>query len=951
MEKNKKKKSSSEDLSVDELVSLLRDNISSDRAPDEGAEEISGKKITKKQDPDKDIASMLKRFMPEESEEPENFELDDTISEEVPEVSVNEDFELEGDAEEDSVYDVEVSASDDEKEVQDFDVEEGNDADFDDQPFADDFAEPIDSEDAFSDDAESDESSEKSNKKQKKKHKGLFGFGKKKGGSLAKGYAKMLEEDSEPEEYLDDSEFEFAYSDMPEVGDITGTDKTDISVKPLDEGSLETPDTDEGAASRIFMFENEPEKDEPEDEYFVPEKKPLVFDKDDEKPFVPDEAAFEAAFADVAPADISEFEEAANDGDDEISFDDSESSELDDKNINLMIGLGYEDELEKTIGKENVDVISDQLNAEIVDFIDVDSAYAFDGFELNSSDSFSNVGEKYKKENAKMKLRLLVTGIFTAVLFVFELLGMLGVTFDGALNVNQYPVVVTMLSLQLLVLASVMSWKQILEGLYNAVTFNPTPASIPSAALLLTVLYDIIMALIAPHTGLHLYNFPAALCVLFLVLNDYFNLSREIRAFNTIATRRPKYAVSTASSDKSADEEMISVFGESVVSDFDEKILETRKVSFIDNYFRRTNIRSQKNRNLCFMIYPFIILAVILGIISFVMNKNGVTAFNVSILTVLFGMPLSSLFVNSYTFFSAVNVAFDKDATIIGEESVEEYSNASTVVFADKEVFPVEATVTRGIKLYDNNAIYYVLYHLTSLYSKIGGPLKSRLEQATTELGHSEDVEIVRIDETGVEAVVDGKVRVLAGQSAFMTENGIEIDDDPDDDGMISEGASALYLALDGVLSAKLYVDYEVDPVFKDVIETLSKENMNTVIRTADPNIDDELLARKVKMSQLSVKIQKCCPGDNADVGAAEAGVVARNSISALADTLCLCNKIRRVRSTSKKIGVLSMVVSVIIMILIAMLSSKPEISSIYVALYQIFWLAPLALFTKLFIK
>ncbi len=969
------KNNNSEDMSVDELVNLLRNNISADDDVSEDTSEI--KTITRKTDPDKDIASMLKNFIGEDGSQSDDFELDDAIDE------IDDNFEL----------DTENDSSEAE-----FEFDESAD-----EAFGAEFDEPEDNTEIF-DDFEPDESSiidavafenaENSETPKKKGLGGLFGLGRKNQSGLADGYAKMLEMELDSEENdnasdedeaflsvseLDnDLELEDTYSDaedgvdpdyvkiidemdMPELVDFEAEENAselenvdfadDTRIEPVVDSNYSSADSTENGSSDpmvspIFVFgDTEDQSVEPEEDYFVNEKKPLAFDDEDETPIVPDESAFEnVPSSDAIPEDISSEERQIIDG---VS-----DGELDDKDINIMIALGYEEELEKAIGKKNVDEISDQINAEIVDFIDVDKSYAFDGFELNSPDGFRSVGSKYKQENSEMKLRLLGTGVFALALFIFEFLGIFGVTLGGALNIHHYPVVGIMLSLQLLLLSASLSWRQMLDGLKDAITFDPSPCSIPAVAVLMTVIYNLVMALIAPNTGLNLYNFPAALCLVFMVLNDYFDLSREIRSFNTIATRRPKYAaIHSNPAARSAEEEMAEIFSSENYDIVDSKILETKKVGFIDNYFHRTNIRSLKSRKLNFVIFPFIALAIALGILSFVTNKSALTAFNISILTIQFGMPMGLLFIYSYPLFSAVKTAFSHDATIIGEASVEEYSNATTVVFAEKEIFPLETTVTKGIKLYDNNAIYYVLYHLTSLYSKIGGPLKDRLVQATAEMGYSEDVEILSVDEKGVEAVVDGKVRVVAGQAQYMEGKGIFTGNDPDDEKMFAEGASALYLVLDGVLSAKLYVNYAVDPELEDVIAFLGSENMEAVIRSSDPNIDNELLASKLRVSRFPARIVKNMPEANEDISNADSGIVSRSSLTALAHSITLCNKIKRVRKTSKAVSIVSMVISVIMMIFLALFSSKITVPSIYVALYQVFWMIPLLLFTKLNIK
>ena len=90
---------------------------------------------------------------------------------------------------------------------------------------------------------------------------------------------------------------------------------------------------------------------------------------------------------------------------------------------------------------------------------------------------------------------------------------------------------------------------------------------------------------------------------------------------------------------------------------------------------------------------------------------------------------------------------------------------------------------------------------------------------------------------------------------------------------------------------------------------------------------------------------------NNGEVESANSGIVSRNSLTALARAISLCNKIRRVRKTAKSVSVASMVVSVVMMIFLSLFSSELEVPSVYVALYQIFWMLPMVLFTKLYVK
>ena len=727
-------KNGGEEMSVSELVNMLKNNIAS---ADEVSEPEEIKTITKKDDPDKDIASMLRQFMPEDDDL--DFELDDA-SAEVD--AVDPDFELEADSD----YDMEPAVPEiEDEDVGEFEFEDeaeelGSDFDepmdivIDEVPFEED-AESEDAEDIVPEEPEFEDLAveEPANEEDAQDDtpddfvEALYDAPVIGSSSLAMGFAKMLELAEEENDAagsgkqlsLGDVFDAYVPEEESEEAEEAVADISSIEMPELDEinpdSDAEEPDAEEEApeedASTLYFLSDEAAETVPEEEYFAPEKKPLAFDDEDETPTLPDESAFEnvgrtdvTAFDDSLPMEELAAEEL--DHEEEISGYEppiiSEGEELDDKDINLMIALGYEEELEKAIGKKGIEEISDQLSSEMVDFIDVDSAYAFDGFELDSQSKFRSVGNKYKAEHSTMKMRLLGTGIFALALFIFELLGAFGVVLGGALNIQHYPVVGIMLSLQLLVLAAALSFRQLITGLYDAVTFTPTPTSVASVAVLATVIYDVIMALVAPTSGLQLYNFPAAICLMVLVLGDYFKLSREIRAFNTIATRRPKYALSAAEVQRELTDAEIAaeISGEAPAETFREKVLEAKKVGFVENYFKRTNIASEKDRSLCLVIYPLIALSIALGIISFVMNKSGVTAFNISILTVLTGMPLSLVVNNCFTFFNAAKISFESDAAIIGETSLGEYSGATSVVFHDKDVFPVDLTVTKGIKLF-----------------------------------------------------------------------------------------------------------------------------------------------------------------------------------------------------------------------------------------------------------
>jgi len=64
-----------------------------------------------------------------------------------------------------------------------------------------------------------------------------------------------------------------------------------------------------------------------------------------------------------------------------------------------------------------------------------------------------------------------------------------------------------------------------------------------------------------------------------------------------------------------------------------------------------------------------------------------------------------------------------------------------------------------------------------------------------------------------------------------------------------------------------------------------------------------------------------------------------------------MCSRLTHVEHTGGIIRGIALAVSLLIMLFLTLLSSTIGISSIYVALYQIFWIIPALIITRLFVK
>ena len=136
-------------------------------------------------------------------------------------------------------------------------------------------------------------------------------------------------------------------------------------------------------------------------------------------------------------------------------------------------------------------------------------------------------------------------------------------------------------------------------------------------------------------------------------------------------------------------------------------------------------------------------------------------------------------------------------------------------------------------------------------------------------------VNLVRLTENGVEALVDTRYRLLAGDSAFMTHSGITVPKESTDRAVIrSRGVSILYVAVNGTLKLTYEVAYTMSQSFREIIALLAQTETTLAVQSYDPNLNDAFLhvgfadgdevVRVIKPAQFELPT----PADITDTGA-----------------------------------------------------------------------------------
>lgn len=670
------------------------------------------------------------------------------------------------------------------------------------------------------------------------------------------------------------------------------------------------------------FFDNDPLEDEyEEEEYYDEEAEPEEYSE---------EKDFENLVAEVtggAPVD-----------------------EIDETDISLMVALGMEDELAKTVGEDTATQITDDYVADQEEWVDRTNRFGAD--EYTDPSQNNEIADVYRKRNKVSFWKMMIAIGLTLLLLFFENLPVIGYQLAGPFDPAVYPVVYIMVDLQILLFIVAMVAGRVFKGIGDALKFKPSVDCLP-AILTVSAIVNAIIAAATTKPGVEpvMFNFVTAVCLLFTAINEYMTVRREIFSFNIVSSRKPKFVMRRLSQrDSVMETEAVAGIDAQMADEGD--IIKIQKTDFVDGYVWRTKIRSTVSRSVIGLACVIsVALAVIMAVYAFIVKADN--PINVGFAVMSAAVPASMVIVGFYPFYRANRRAYDNDSTIIGEGSVEEYSGVGVISFDDVNVFPSHSVKVRNVRLFNNSRIDKVLYYAASVFSATGGPLADVFEVATMETGHSENVHILETGTGYIEAEVNGR-SIMFGRAQALAKHGILIPDE-----VISENSelpadcSVMYMIYQRKLVAKMIVNYVLDSDFEYVLKQLTGSGMCVCVKTFDPNIDEEMILRQLPHTNYAMRVIKYKNTEEITKYSkhAEGGIVSRDNTKALLHTVSSCDKILSAKKTGFVIGVLSAILNAVIMAVVLMAGSFSSVYSLYIVLCQLFWLIPVVITTKTIVR
>ena len=560
-------------------------------------------------------------------------------------------------------------------------------------------------------------------------------------------------------------------------------------------------------------------------------------------------------------------------------------------------------------------------------------SYDYDGGEYVLENQKQEISSGYRNEKKITLIRLIIAGAITALLLLYDVLSFNKIELPSIFNLRVYPVSHIMISLQLLILCALFSIKQLYVGIVDLFSKKATPYSVSAVLVTMNIIYSVAISIIS-FEGFALYNFVAAASVVVSIAYEYLLIITEEHTFDVVSSKRgQKYAFVYDNMSKE-------MTGDGNIS------LRASTTEFNKNYFFRMRKRSEDYSYLTVLIVAVLSASVVMLLASLIFGQDSYSLRN-AVLLIDVAMPMGVLGAFCYPVFRASVKALGKRGAMLGHSAVDEYSKTRFVTFDEEELFVSLKTTHLDLKPASNNNISEVLCKTSMLLSAIGGPMKRMVEVMQGDF-RSAEVKIDEIFDDGISAIADGSI-MLAGSAQFLVQHGVAVDCTDDDFSDADASNEVLYVSIDGKLAARYYLKYKADMEFIKLVNELGARGISVGIRTRNPGINSDIIARRcpeMKYKVYTIKSQMQTDVESQQgKKTTDSGIVAVEKTASLAYPLLACCDLKKYYKIDKVVRIASAAIGALVVAVHVILGAQQLLSPFVVLIYQAFWFLPTVLF------
>lgn len=496
------------------------------------------------------------------------------------------------------------------------------------------------------------------------------------------------------------------------------------------------------------------------------------------------------------------------------------------------------------------------------------------------------------------------------------------------------------LNMALLLFMSIISAKAILKGFQALFTLKPSSDSLVSAAVLFSFVHSV-LALTIGQSGAGVSHIFTATTGFILLLNAFGKRSmtrRIFRNFRFIIKGGEKYTAARISDDRETEE-----FSKGTNLEMCD-IRYNVKTEFPTRFLANSYADDPSDMIAKFTVYPALGASLIIGIITFIISLDWLTAVTALTVSVLISTPVSAILSFNKALENADRDLLKERGTLSGFAAVEDAAGTNCVVLDAHEIFPEGCCALKGMKLFKRMQMDEAILYAASILNTTEHPFKSIFLESVSEVKDRmpEASDTAYESKLGLSAWIFDR-KVLLGTKEMMGAHGIEIPATAKPDEYIKDNVRVMFLAIDGAVYAMFVLEYFADPVVEAELQRLESAGIQILVRTFDSNVDAPLLSEIFDLSYSSAHILNVVSSSMYDEKTAtpvlnEAKIVNRGDAFTFVRSILACNLLSSQFRLLKTLQYVAMGLGILLIAIFSFVGAIDSIGPVHLVVYSAFW-------------
>lgn len=549
-------------------------------------------------------------------------------------------------------------------------------------------------------------------------------------------------------------------------------------------------------------------------------------------------------------------------------------------------------------------------------------------------------------------LRAGVTGLSLLLMLVFGLLSEYNAILPSFIPYYLLTQPYLILELIFLIIAGAFSWPVLYNGGRGLVRLHANSDSAAAIAAVAAAVQTVLLLFSTDQlesAAVHLY---APLAVLALFLNTLGKLSmvgRIARNFHFVAAPDRKMAVHLLHDHNTALQMARGCVADTPV------IAYQARAGFLRNFLRVSYLPDPIEQNAPVAAPIGIVCSLILCVATLLLSHDALAALTAFTASCCVCTPMMGQLCVNLPLAQASRIVSRHGAMISGYEALDRFSDVNAILIDAKELFPKTNVKISGVRTFGDQRVDEAILEAAALLSETGGTLGEIFDdviQSRRDLLPKVDSATYE-DGKGISGWVSGH-RVLIGNRALLEEHHITPPSRDFEKKNLVDDKQILYLASGGQLVAMFPLTYKTDRRRTVELCRLEDNGVSFLVRTCDPNITPELIARCFQLDKGSINVLPTRLGDvyvragENTKAPATAWMATKGRPTALMRLLTVCIRQRGNISLAVALQYVAVILGFTLVAFLSCFSGLPKLSTLFLLLYELFWGLAIVILPKL---